>query len=149
MNKDAQIATLSGRLEMAELEHERLATENAALREALAFYADGWEGHPGDSGPGGNTPADPESWPSEDLLDDAGGIARQALAATEPEASCVREPYPPVCMTSTPAGNPGGGCTWPDCSCMPRGQYAEMILEHAEEVVRQAHSTKGKADDVS
>ena len=72
-----------------------------------------------------------------------------SLAATEPEASCVREPYPPVCMTSTPAGNPGGGCTWPDCSCMPRGQYAEMILEHAEEVVRQAHSTKGKADDVS
>lgn len=48
---------------------------------ALQFYQDAWEGHPGDSGPGGNWPADPEWNPDEALLEDGGQKARAILAA--------------------------------------------------------------------
>lgn len=55
------------------------------LEKALIFYGNAWEGHPGDSGPGGNTPADPEQWPDEKLLDDGGELARHTLISTEDE----------------------------------------------------------------
>ena len=72
------------RLKEREAVARKAALEEAApLRRALEFYADGWEGHAGDSGPGGNDPQDPECWPSEALLDDAGSLARRALAESE------------------------------------------------------------------
>ena len=67
-------------LEKAEAERDAIAKERDELGKALRFYRDAWEGHSGDSGPGGNTPADPEVWPSESLCEDGGEIARQALA---------------------------------------------------------------------
>ena len=74
MAKDA-LATLSAR--NAELE-----AHNAMLVGALEFYKDGWGWSPGDSGPGGNTPQDPDSWPEEALMEDAGEKARNVLNAT-------------------------------------------------------------------
>ena len=38
---------------------EAAEAREAALAGALGFYRDEWEGHPGDSGPGGNVPQDP------------------------------------------------------------------------------------------
>lgn len=63
---------------------QALQAENERLREALWFYAVEWDGHAGDSGPGGNWPADPVWDPNEDLLDDGGKRARAALKDTKP-----------------------------------------------------------------
>lgn len=60
----------------------------AKLEAALQFYATAWDGHPGDSGPGGNTPQDPVCDPSADLLDDSGDYARRALSG---QSSALRE----------------------------------------------------------
>ena len=54
--------------------------ERDALREALEFYATSWETHPGDSGPGGNTPQEPVCDPDAALIEDGGAKARAALA---------------------------------------------------------------------
>jgi len=65
---------------MTEDEIIALQEHNEELAKALEFYATAWEGHSGDSGPGGNWPADPEGWPSEALLDDFGRYAQRVLA---------------------------------------------------------------------
>lgn len=48
----------------------------------------------------------------------------------------------PLCMTSTPVRGQPHDCNWPDCGCIPRGEFAELILEHAEEVARGAEAYK-------
>jgi len=53
--------------------------ERDTYRKALEFYRDAWERHPGDSGPGGNTPSEPVCDPSLDLLEDGGLRAHKAL----------------------------------------------------------------------
>lgn len=58
----------------------RLEAANKALAEALQFYATAWNMHPGDSGLGGNWPADPVCDPDADLLEDGGDHARKTLA---------------------------------------------------------------------
>lgn len=58
-----------------------LQAENERLRECAKFYAENWEGHAGDSGPGGNTPADPDCWPNGELAEDCGEYARNTLRA--------------------------------------------------------------------
>lgn len=62
------------------IDREAVTPAVRILVEALTFYADNWEGHSGDSGPGGNWPADPETWPNESLAEDAGEIARLTVA---------------------------------------------------------------------
>ncbi len=61
------------------------ADELEALAAALQFYAEAWDTHPGDSGPGGNTPQDPVCDPNADLIEDGGKIARDALARRNSE----------------------------------------------------------------
>lgn len=46
---------------------------------ALKFYERSWDGHPGNSGPGGIDPQEPEIEPSQELYDDGGECARIAL----------------------------------------------------------------------
>ena len=66
----------------------KAANEIERLRKALKFYADGWDGHPGDSGPGGIAPADPTWSPENWLIEDGGKTAREALGDSE-SRGCV------------------------------------------------------------
>lgn len=61
------------------------------IETALEFYATAWTTHPGDSGPGGNTPQDPVCDPDDALIEDGGRRARNALDAL-PTLEPAKEP---------------------------------------------------------
>lgn len=76
-------AVLSGEETTPVSKANALEQKVTVLTKALQFYADEWDGHAGDSGPGGNWPADPEWNPTSYLLEDGGQIARTALSDNE------------------------------------------------------------------
>lgn len=49
------------------------------VHRALKFYERSWGGHPGNSGPGGIDPQEPEIEPNQELCEDGGECARIAL----------------------------------------------------------------------
>ena len=55
------------------------------------------------------------------------------------------EHTPPICQTSTPVRGQPIECIWPECDCLPRGEWAELILnEHAQEVTLETAAERDR-----